>query len=35
LFGILYAQAGANHFLLTKFQLRILPLTLPWHATQP
>ena len=32
LFGILFALAGANHFVHTDFYLSIMPPYLPWHA---
>lgn len=32
LFGILFAVAGANHFVHTDFYVSIMPPYLPWHA---
>src|SRR4051812_30168342 len=31
LYGVLFALAGANHFLHTDFYLSIMPPYLPWH----
>ena len=32
LFGILFALAGANHFIHTEFYVSIMPPYLPWHT---
>ena len=32
LFGILFALAGANHFVHTNFYVNIMPAYLPWHT---
>ena len=32
LFGILFALAGANHFVHTDFYVSIMPPYLPWHV---
>ena len=32
LFGILFAVAGANHFVHTDFYVSIMPPYLPWHT---
>jgi uncharacterized membrane protein len=32
LYGILFALAGANHFVHTDFYVSIMPAYLPWHA---
>ena len=32
LFGVLFALAGANHFVHTEFYVRIMPPYLPWHT---
>jgi uncharacterized membrane protein len=32
LFGILFALAGANHFVHTDFYVSIMPAYLPWHT---
>ena len=31
IFGVLFAAAGANHFINPKFYLDIMPPYLPWH----
>ena len=31
LYGVLFAFAGANHFVSTDFYVRIMPPYLPWH----
>ena len=32
LFGVLFALAGANHFIHTEFYVSIMPPYLPWHT---
>jgi uncharacterized membrane protein len=32
LFGLFFAGAGINHFVLTGFYLRMMPTYLPWHV---
>jgi uncharacterized membrane protein len=32
LYGVLFALAGANHFMHTDFYLNIMPPYLPWHT---
>ena len=32
LFGVLFALAGANHFVHTEFYVSIMPPYLPWHT---
>lgn len=32
LFGVLFALAGANHFVHSEFYVSIMPPYLPWHA---
>ncbi|MEO7726381.1 MAG: MauE/DoxX family redox-associated membrane protein [Burkholderiales bacterium] len=32
LYGVLFALAGANHFMHTDFYVNIMPAYLPWHT---